>query len=164
MFRNALLILAAASAIVGCATPTVLPPEVRVPASSAAIFLPVVEDQWIGGLVQLAVKNKNGCGQFAGNILPDPIDDDYLVEIEANRDIFFNITRTDGKTECSKVGLFYASMGNEYIVKFTQTNKQCEFSLIEKTPSGAQKKIITYPSHVSMVDALKVCENKSKLY
>ncbi len=162
MFRK-ILVLLASVAVAACSSNTP-PTVVRVPGSYTALNLPVLEDKWEGGIVQLATKDKKGCGQFAANILPSPIDDDYIVDIEANRDIFFHIARTAAQTECNKIGLFYATKGNEYIVKFEVKNKQCEFSLLEKTPDGAQHKISTYPAYVSNVDGIKVCENKNNLY
>jgi hypothetical protein len=126
--------------------------------------IPALSEQWISGSVQLAPKNKNGCGLFPGNILPDTIEDDYLVDIEANRDIFFKLSRITTQSECHYSGFFYASKGHEYSVKFEMKGKQCEFSLTEKTPTGILKKINTYPSYLSIVDGKKVCENKDRLY
>jgi hypothetical protein len=163
MLSKILVVLAAAVACTGCSSNTP-PPVTRAPGSYTALNLPVLADKWAGGIVQLATKDKKGCGQFVANILPSPIEDDYLVDIEGNRDIFFHIARTAAQTECNKIGLFYATKGNEYIVKFDVQNKQCEFSLLEKTPDGVQHKISTYTAYVSNVDGARVCENKSNLY
>jgi hypothetical protein len=158
------LLYAVIITLTGCASD--LPPETpeRAPGTFTAINIPALTEQWISGNVQLATKNKNGCGVFPGNILPATIDDDYLVDIEANRDIFFKISRTTTQSECQYSGFFYASKGNEYSVKFEMKGKQCEFSLTEKTPSGLSKKISTYPAYLSNIDGKKVCENKDRLY
>jgi len=164
MYNKLLILLIAAASIAGCSSNAPPPPVVRKPGTYTALMLPVLADKWTNGVVQLVTKDKSGCGRFAANVLPNPVDDDYIVDIEGDRDIFFRIARTDGQTECTKVGMFYATKGNEYMVKFDIKNKQCEFSLTEKTPKGVQQKISTYPPYVSNVDGIKVCENKDKLY
>ena len=164
MFNMIFILLAATIAISGCSSNTAPIPVERVPGTYTAINLPALSDQWGNGVLQLAPKNKNGCGQFLANILPSPVDDDYFVEIEGNRDTFFHVSRTGAQSECNLFGMFYATKGNEYIIKFEIKNKQCEFSLLEKTPRGSQSRISTYPSYVSAVDGIKVCESKEKLY
>ena len=164
MNRSIFLLLATIFTITGCSSPTPPAPEERPSGSFTAINIPALSELWVSGSVQLSTKNKRGCGQFPGNILPSTIDDDYLVDIDANSDIFLNISRTDEKSTCNFLGLFYASKGNEYIVKFEVKGKQCEFTLTEKTPTGTQRKISTYPSYISVIDGQKVCDNKDKLY
>jgi len=160
---NKILILFTVTTLAGCAS---TPPKavVRVPGTYTALVLPVVTDKWAGGVVQLASKDKYGCGRFSANAFPNPAVEDFSVDIEGNRDIFFRIARTDAFAECSKVGMFYATKGNTYTARFEIKNNQCEFSLSEKTPGGAQNKISTYAPYVSNVDGIKVCENKEKLY
>lgn len=162
MFNKILFLLAATVAMAGCSSPTA--PVVREAGSFTSITIPVFSDQWVAGKVQVATKNKNGCGAFSNNILPAVYDKDFTSDIEGNRDIFFHISRTDAQIECNKVGMFYATKGNEYSLNLVTKNKQCEISLIEKTPGGTKYKMQTYPAHVSMVDGIKVCENKDRLY
>ena len=150
--------------IAGCASNTPPPPATRIPGTYTAVNLPVLAERWVDGVVQLASKEKNGCSKFPKNILPYPIEDDYTVDIEGNRDIFFHLSRADGEVDCNKYGMFYATKGNEYTFTFQVKNTQCVFTLTEKLPSGMQKKIPSYPAHVSSVDGVKVCENKDKLY
>ena len=163
-YKN-LILLTTIVNIAACAsnnTPTA--PEERRPGSYTAVFLPVMADKWNGGIVQLAVKDKNGCGHLENNILPNLIDDDYIVDIEGDRDIFFHISQSNAQTACTKNGMFFAIRGNTYTFKFEIKNNQCEFSLLEKSPNGVQNTINSYPSHVSKVDGVRVCENKYKLY
>jgi hypothetical protein len=162
MFNKILLLLAATSAMAGCSSPK--PTVVRVAGSFTAITLPVFSDQWMDGNVQLATKNKQGCGAFSKNMLPTTYDKDLSIDIEGNRDIFFHIARADAHIACDKVGMFYATKGNEYSLNLVTKNKQCEISLIEKTPGGIKNKIQTYSAYASVDDGIKVCENKSKLY
>ena len=162
MFRNILILLAAAIAMAGCSSTKA--PVVRKLGSFTSITFPVVSDLWADGNVQLAAKNKNGCGEFSKNILPATSDKDLTLDIEGNRDIFFHISRADAQVECNKIGIFYVTKGNVYTLNLETKNKQCEISLIEKTPGGAKNKISTYPAHASMVDGIKVCENKDILY
>lgn len=164
MFNKILILFVTAMTIAACSSQTPPPAAESKPASYTSLYLPVLADQWAGGIVQLATKEKNGCGQFAANILPDPVDDDYIVEIAGNRDIFFHIARADAQTQCNRVGMFYAVKGNEYLIKFEIKNNRCEFSMLEKTPGGEQRIINTYPAHVSNVDGIKVCANKDNLY
>jgi hypothetical protein len=162
MFNKTLISLAAALAMAACSTPE--PPIVQRPASLTTITIPVFPAQWVDVNLRLATKAKRGCGAFAGNVLPAVYDRDFTLEIEGNRDIFFHISRTEPKFECNKVGMFYATRGNEYTLNLVTKDNQCEISLIEKTPDGASKSINTYPAHASMVDGIKVCENKDNLY
>lgn len=162
MFSKIYILLATVITIAGCSNPT--PPVVRPPGSYTAINLPALSEKWMGGIVQLVPKNKNGCAQFSSNILPATIEDDYTVDIEGNRDIFFHISRADTQTQCNIYGMFYSTKGNEYTVKFEIKNKQCDFAITEKKPNGTQNKLSTYPAYVSIVDGIKVCENKDKLY
>ncbi len=163
MSAKLLILLAAAAAIAGCSSKAPPPPVTRAPGATS-LYIPALAEQWTGGVVQLATKDKYGCGRFAPNVLPDPVDDDYIVEIEGNKDIFFHIARADAQTGCNIYGMFYATRGNDYLVKFEIINNQCKFALTEKSPAGIQNKINTYPAHVSNVDGIKVCENKSRLY
>lgn len=162
MFYKILILLAATIVMAGCSSTKT--PVVRKPGSFTSITIPVFSDQWVNGNVQLATKNKNGCGAFSNNILPATSDKDFTSDIEGNQDIFFHISRSDAQIECNKIGMFYATKGNEYSLNLVTKNKQCEISLIEKTPGGTKNKIQTYPAHASMVDGIKVCENKDRLY
>jgi hypothetical protein len=162
MFNKILFLLAAAVVMAGCSSTP--PPVVRKPGSYTAITFPVVSDLWVDGNVQLATKNKNGCGEFSKNILPATPDKDFTLDIEGNRDIFFHISRADAQVECNKIATFYVTKGSVYTLNLETKNRQCEISLIEKTPGGAQNKTKTYPAHASMVDGIKVCENKDRLY
>lgn len=164
MLNKIIILLAAMLSIAGCSSDAPPPAAERVPGATTALFLPVMADNWVGGVVQVATKNKDRCGQFGANILPDPVDDDYIVEIAGNNDIFFHVFRLDAQTVCDKYGMFYATQGNEYLIKFLIKNNQCEFALLEKSPNGGQKEINTYPAHASKVDGIKVCEKKENLY
>jgi len=164
--NNKMLILLAASILVeGCAsTTTVAPPVVREAGSVTSITFPIISDQWSEGKVRLAIKNKNGCGEFGGDILPETSNSDFSGEVDGNQDIFFDITRTEAKSTCNIVGTFYATKGNEYTLNLSMKNNQCEIFLLEKTPKGVERKIKTYPSYLSAVNNKKVCEEKNKLY
>lgn len=150
-------------AMAGCSTPAP-PVVVREAGTFTAITFPIISDQWDAGNVRLAVKDKKGCGVFAGDVLPETATTDFTGDIDGNQDIFFDMTRTDGKLTCNKVGTFYSTKGNEYTLNLVTSNNQCEVSLTEKTPNGVARKIKTYPSYVSAVNGNKVCENKDKLY
>lgn len=165
MLRKILVLLATAVAIAGCSSSTPPPPPAvgRTPGSTT-LLLPALADKWASGTVQLATKDARGCGRFSANVLPTPIDDDYILEIDGNHDIFFHIARADAQNECSKYGIFYATKDNEYAVKVDIQDRQCKFTLTEKAPGGVANNITTYPAFVSNVDANKVCENKDKLY
>ena len=163
MLNKSLIILAATITLVGCSS-TKAPPVVLKPGSYTALTIPVFTDLWANGVAQFATKNKNGCGEFSGNVLPASPDQDFNLDIEGDRDIFFHISRADAQVACNKYGIFYATKGNEYILNLDTKNQQCEISLIEKTPKGTQSKINTYPAHESKVDGIKVCQNKDRLY
>lgn len=150
--------------ITGCATPPPPTEVVRDPGTFTAITFPIISDQWDAGKVRLAVKGKHGCGVLAGDILPATATSDFSGDIDGNQDIFFDMTRTDGTRTCNKVGTFYATKGNVYTLNLVTRNNQCEISLTEKTPKGAERKIKTYPSYVSAANGSKICENKDKLY
>lgn len=155
------ILLLATLFIAGCSsTPE---PKKRTP-GSAALSLPALSDKWTKGIVQLATKDARGCGRFAANVLPNPVKDDYIFEIDGNKDIFFHIARSEAQGECNMYGMFYANKDSDYIVKFEIKNQKCEFLLTEKSPKGIQFKTSTYTPYVSNVDGTKVCEDKSRLY
>jgi hypothetical protein len=162
MSNKVFTVLLAAIVVAGCSSAP--PPVVRKPGSFTSITFPVMTDLWADGKVQLATKNKNGCGELSDNIIPATFESDLAFEIEGNRDFFFRVARTDAQGVCDKVGIFYAAKGNEYTFNLSTKNNQCEISLTEKTPNGIQKAIKSYPAHVSAVDGKKVCENKDRLY
>ena len=162
MFSKVLILLAAVIAMAGCSSTNT--PVARKAGSFTSITFPVFSDLWVDGNVQLAAKNKNGCGEFSKNILPAASDKDFTLDLEGNRDIFFHISRADAQIECNKIGTFYVTKGNIYTLNLETKNKQCEISLMEKTPNGTKNKINTYPAHASRVDGIKVCENKDRLY
>jgi len=165
MRNKFLIILLAALSIAGCSSNEPPPPaaQTKTPGSTA-LYVQAQAEKWSSGILQLATKDAKGCGQFAASVLPNLIDDDYIVEIEGDHDIFFHIARTETANECNFFGMFYANKGSDYTVKLEIKNQQCEFSLKEKLPSGVQIKTSTYPAYVSNVDDTKVCQNKSKLY
>jgi len=90
-------------------------------------------------------KKQTGLRCIFENVLPATYDKDLSIDIEGNRDIFFHIARADAHIACDKVGMFYATKGNEYSLNLVTKNKQCEISLIEKTPSGIKNKIQPIP-------------------
>jgi len=155
-------LIAATVAVAGCSTPDA--PVVRVPGTFTSLSVPIISDQWLAGKIQLAIKNKKGCGEFSNDLLPPTSENDFTMDIEGNQDFFFHIARFDAQIECNKTGIFYAGRGNQYVLNLDLKNKQCEISLIEKKPDGNTYKIKTYPAHASVVDGIKVCENKNKLY
>lgn len=161
MFSKTLFLLTAAFVMAGCVSTDT--PAVR-DSALASITIPVFSEQWVDGNVQLATKNKQGCGAFSKNMLPAAYDKDFSIDIEGDRDIFFHISRTDAHIECDKVGMFYATKGNEYSLNLVTKDKQCEILLIEKTPDGVKNKIQTYSAFASIDDGIKVCGNKNKLY
>jgi hypothetical protein len=161
MFNKILLLLASAIVMAGCSSTSA---PVRKPGSFTAITFPVVSDLWLDGKAQLTTRDNKGCGEFANNLLPPTPSKDVSVDIEGNRDIFFHVSRADAQIECNKVGTFYATKGNEYLLNLETKNRQCEISLIEITPKGAKNKIKTYPAFASQVNGIKVCENKDRLY
>lgn len=162
MIRTIFILFAAAIVMSACSgTKQAI---VREPGTYTAVTVPVLSDLWLDGSVQLATKAKRGCGQLSKNLLPAAADQDVTLDIEGNRDIFFQASRADAQTKCKKAGMFYATRGNVYTLKLETKNNQCEVSLLEKTPRGAQNKINTYPVFVSPVDGIKVCENKENLY
>jgi len=167
MFSRILLVVAVTVVMLGC---TGMGSSVeRKPGTFTSVTFPVISDLWVDGTVQLATKNKNGCGNFSKNMLPHNEESDLNVDLEnvdleGSQDIFFHISRADAQVECNKFGIFYANKGNEYFLNLETKNKQCEISLTEKTPNGKQARIKTFPVHVSMVDGIKVCQSKDKLY
>jgi hypothetical protein len=164
MFNKTLYLLTATIVMAGCSSSNTSAPVVRKAGSFTSITIPVFSDQWVDGKVQLATKTKRDCGAFAKNILPATYDKDFTSDIEGDRDMFFHFSRADGQLVCDEVGIFYAKAGNEYTLNLVTKNKQCEISLIEKTPAGNQNKIQTYQAYLSIVDGIKVCTNKDRLY
>jgi hypothetical protein len=164
MFYKILFLLAATIVMAGCSSTNTNSSAERKPGSFTSITFPLVSDLWVDGQVQLAIKDKKGCGEFSGNFVPPTSDNDLALEIEGNRDYFFHISRADAQVACNKFGIFYAAKGNEYTMNLVTKNNQCEITLTEKKPNGTQSIIKTYPSHVSAVDSNRVCENKDKLY
>lgn len=162
MFNKILVLFAAAIAMVGCAN-TNAPVELRKPGSTT-LTIPVFSDQWMTWNVQLATKNKNGCAEFPQNILPAIFDKDFTLDIEGGRDIFFHVTREDERFKCDELGLFYAAQGNDYTLNLEIKNQQCIISMSEKTPNSTQNKIKIYPAYASVVDGIKVCTSKDRLY
>src|SRR5512139_1863163 len=112
MFRKILMLFAVAATMAGCSSTP--PPVARKPGSFTAITFPVFSEQWGDGKVQLATNDGKGCGEFSANILPAIPDKDFTLDIDGGHDIFFHVSRADGKTQCDEFGLFYATKGNEY--------------------------------------------------
>jgi hypothetical protein len=164
MFNKLFMLSAVAIAMAGCASTKETPVVQRNPGSFTSLTFPVFSDKWENGKVQMATNNKRGCGEFANNILPATFEKDFTLDIEGGRDLFFHISRTEHNLVCNEVGLFYATKGNEYTLSLNITNQQCVVSLLEKTPSGRQNKINTYPAYTSAVGGAKVCINKDSLY
>lgn len=162
MFKKILLLAAVIFVIAGCGSnkPRVAPRNPLV----TNLIIPLHTEKWELGLLQLATKNKNGCGEFAQNLLPDATDEDFTMGIEAGRDTFFHIARSDAKNKCDYFGIFYAGKGNDYILNIETKSQACVVTLIEKKLNGSQSNINTYPVHASKVDGVRVCENKDKLY
>ncbi|HEY6095287.1 MAG TPA: hypothetical protein VIU93_10090 [Gallionellaceae bacterium] len=162
MFRKIFVLSLIALTVAGCAGTKA--PVARKPGSFTSLTFPVSSDQWRNGQAQLAINNKRGCGEFAGNILPATADKDFTLDIEGGRDIFFHVSREGDNISCNEFGLFYAAKGNEYTLSLKMENQQCVVSMVEKTPSGAQNRIKTYPAYASTVDTRKVCLSKDMLY
>lgn len=164
MFNKLFMVSAVTIAITGCSSTKETPVAQRKPGSFTTLTFPVVSDRWENGKVQLATKDPRGCGQFSSNVLPATFEKDVTLDIEGGRDIFFHVSRSEKNLVCNEVGLFYATKGNEYTVSLSMKNQQCVVSLMEKTPSGAQNKINTYPAYTAAVGGTKVCINKDWLY
>jgi hypothetical protein len=163
MLRNLVSFLALTIIVSGCSSPA---PEsvTREPGSYTELTVTAFSDLWLDGVVQLAPKDKRGCGEFSKNLLTPPLSKDFNTDVDGNRDVFFHINRSDSRTSCDRVGIFYAIKGNSYTLKLVPNNNQCEISLIEQNPNGIQKTINTYPAHKSIVNGKTVCLNKDKLY
>ncbi len=160
MLNKILILIATTITMAGCS----FGPAVRPAGTFTSLTVPVNSDIWADGNVQLATKDKRGCGELSKNMITGLVDKDLDIDIEGNRDIFFHLSRADAQVECNKFGIFYATKGNQYTLNLETKNKQCEISMIEKTPSGKQSKINTYQAFVSIEDSAKVCTDKRKLY
>lgn len=162
MLRQTITLLAATVLVAGCSSTG--SSVARKPGTFTAINVPVHSDLWLDSVVQVATKKHRGCGELSKNLLPATADKDFSTDIEGDQDIFFHVSRADAQVECNKYGMFYATKGNEYTLKLETNNRQCQVSLVEKSPKGTQQKINTYPAHVSQANGVKVCANKSDLY
>lgn len=163
MVRNLISFLAITILVGGCSSPSPLP-VTRAPGSYTELTVTAFTELWLDGVVQLATKDKRGCGEFSKNLLTPPITKDFTSDIEGNSDIFFHLSRSDTRSNCDKVGVFYAVKGNTYTLKLESENNQCDLTLIERNPRGIQKSINTYPAHKSIANGTTVCLNKDKLY
>ena len=162
MFKKILILLIAAIALGGCASSN--DKADRVDYSAAAkLTIPVFTSQWENGYMQIATKDKKGCGVFGKNVLPDVYNKDFSMAVEQNKDVFVHVTRAYGINSCDSVEMFYASKGYEYILNIENVNQNCVVSLYEIAPGTAKRKINTYPAHVSKVDGVKVCQSKDRL-
>jgi hypothetical protein len=162
MIRNILIFFSAAIILAGCASSK--DKADRVDYSTAAkLTIPVFSSQWENGYMQIATKDKKGCGEFGKNVLPDVYDKDFSLPVEQGKDIFVHVTRAYGINSCDSVEMFYATRGNEYIFNIENVNQKCVVSLFEIAPGVAKRKINTYPAHVSKIDGVKVCQSKSQL-
>ena len=162
MFKKLLIFVIAASALGGCASSN--DKAGRVDYSAAAkLTIPVFTSQWENGYMQIATKDKKGCGEFGKNVLPDIYDKDFSMPVEQGKDIFVHVTRAYGINSCDSVEMFYATRGYEYIFNIENANQNCVVSLYEIAPGLAKRKITSYPAHVSKVDGLKVCQSKDRL-
>ena len=162
MIKNKLICLATVTALAGCASTSDQAAHVDYSAV-AKLTIPVFTSQWENGNVQIATKNKRGCGEFGNNILPNAYDKDFTLPIESGKDIFIHITRSYGINSCDSVEMFYATKGNEYIFNIENVNQNCVVTLYEIAPGIAKRKINTYPVHVSKTDGVKVCQSKGSL-
>ena len=162
MFKKLLIFVIAASALGGCASSN--DKAGRVDYSAAAkLTIPVFTSQWENGYMQIATKDKKGCGEFGKNVLPDIYDKDFSMPVEQGKDIFVHVTRAYGINSCDSVEMFYATRGYEYIFNIENVNQNCVVSLYEIAPGLAKRKISSYPAHVSKVDGVKVCQSKDRL-
>ena len=164
MISKKFFFVAVSFVMAGCANTYIEPiPPVVIKAATSITF-PLVTDNWEEGTVQLAIKDKKGCGEFSQDILPPSGNQDFNFGIEGNNDVFFHLTRSDSLNKCEYVGMFYATLGKEYILNIDMKDQTCHISLIELTLNGQQRKMNTYPAHTSQIDGVKVCENKKNLY
>lgn len=159
MLKNMFILIAIFFSISGC-TKTVVAPTFN---PNTKLIIPVSSDKWELGTLQLAVRNKNGCGEFSKNMLPNVFDKDLVFALEEGKDMFFHIARSDARNQCSYYGIFYAVKGNEYLLNIKAVDQTCDVSLIETSKNGVKNKIKTYPTHASPIDGIKVCENKDRL-
>lgn len=162
MIKKILMFLSVVLALVGCASSN--DKAGRVDYSAAGkLTIPVFTSQWENGYMQIATKDKKGCGVFGKNVLPDVYDKDFSMAVEQNKDIFVHVTRAYGINSCDSAEMFYATKGYEYILNIENVNQNCVVSLYEIAPGAAKRKINTYPAHVSKVDGVKVCQSKDRL-
>ena len=166
MLKYIHLLLVIAIAMSGCAGNHIEPVKVsdKTTSATANLTFPLISDNWEAGTARLAEKTTKNCGVFSADIFPASGDQDFSGTIEGNTDVFFHLTRSDSHRKCDVVGMFYVSNGHEYILNVDIKDPNCKVSLLETRPNGTQRKINTYPAHISTVDNIRVCENKDKLY
>jgi len=162
MIKNLLMFFVAAITLGGCASSNDKADRVDYSAAGK-LTIPVFTSQWENGYMQIATKDKRGCGVFGANVLPDVYDKDFSMPVEQNKDVFVHVTRAYGIGSCDSVEMFYANKGNEYIFNIENINQSCVVSLYEVAPGAAKRKINSYPAHVSKVDSAKVCQSKDRL-
>ena len=162
MFKNSLVVLIIVLFMAGCASKK---PHIEPRNPLATILtIPVQSDKWDHGMLRLSKKNSRGCGDFEKNVLPNSFDKDFSMGLDGGEDVIFHIVRSDTEKSCENIGIFYAGKGNDYILNLESKEDACIVSLIEKKQNGMQRKINTYPAHISRVDGVKVCANKDRLY
>lgn len=162
MFKKLLMFFIAVIALGGCASSN--DKAARVDYSAVAkLTIPVFSSQWENGHMEIATKDKKGCGVLGKNVLPDVYDKDFSMPVEQGKDIFVHVTRAYGINSCNSVEMFYATKGNEYIFNIENVNQNCIVTLFEIAPGSTKRKINTYPVHVSKTDSTRVCQSKDRL-
>jgi len=161
MISNKVILMATVLVMAGCASSS--DKAVKVDYSAAAkLTIPVFTSKWENGFVQVAAKDKKGCGEFGKNVLTGSYDKDISLPLEPEKDVFIHVSRAYGISSCESDEMFYASRGNEYIVNIELAGQTCAVSVFEIAPGVAKRKINTYLAYVSPVNAAKVCQNKDK--
>jgi hypothetical protein len=164
--RNYTFALAFPFVFVGCASNKYVPPS---DGPLVTLTVPVIKRDWklIGGFsfggVNIAVKNGDGCGMYANPVGRDQEDNEVVVSIPADKDIFVSVIRNHGNASCHISSLFSPEVGSEYRLYFEEVGNYCVVSLLEKKAGGATEKVRLKKSYTSSWDGVKVCDAKDKL-
>lgn len=164
--RACIFALAVPLVFVGCASNKYVPP---VDGPLVNLTVPVIKGDrklfggFSSGGVNIAVKNGDGCGMYASPVGRKQDENELVISIPADKDVFFSAVRNHGNASCHISSLFSPEVGSEYRLYFEEVGNYCVVSLLERKASGVTEKVKLKKSYASSWDGVKVCDAKNKL-